>query len=124
MDRNLSSVVNVFNRLGNVANKRSRFRSKLESKKEEKTGSIEEFKQVLRKPGLNSLAFWSKAFATKDRNTIKCFDPSLRPYLEVIRNELKDDEILMIISKKNLDFVFEHKIIANEIANEYKEKSQ
>lgn len=112
MDRHWSKVVVIFNWLGNVAGKFFRFHSKLESKKKKKERSSEAFEQqLLRRPGLKSLAFSSKAFAMKDKNTIKSFDPNLIPHLEAIKNELKDDEILMIISKKNLDFVYERKAV-------------
>jgi hypothetical protein len=58
------------------------------------------------KPTINTLAFMSKIIATKQRATIKSFDPTLLPFLKIIKESLADGDVLLVINKQTLDYVY------------------
>jgi hypothetical protein len=58
------------------------------------------------KPTINTLAYMSKVIATKQRATIKSFDPTLLPFLKVIKESLADDDVLLVINKQTLDYIY------------------
>lgn len=63
-------------------------------------------KKIRVMPGQKMLAFHSRVFAAKDRDMVKAHSNELRSLVLPLAEHLKGDEVLMIISKKQLDKLY------------------